>query len=98
MTITKEGIQNNLEPGIPNIESLKKFDSVVKAMKVKSYPVHIKLDTGMHRLGFMESELPELLKYLKAHKEIKVKSIYSHLAASDEPKWDKFTLGQIYSL
>lgn len=91
----KEIIQNNLEPGIPNIESLKKFDSVVKAMKVKSYPVHIKLDTGMHRLGFMESELPELLKYLKAHKEIKVKSIYSHLAASDEPKWDKFTLGQI---
>lgn len=91
----KEIIENNLEPGIPNLDALKKFDAVVNAMKVKSYPVHIKLDTGMHRLGFMESELPALLKYLKAHKEIHIQSIYSHLAASDEPKWDKFTLSQI---
>ncbi|MBQ1881917.1 MAG: alanine racemase, partial [Bacteroidales bacterium] len=91
----KEIIENGLEPGIPNLYSLKKFDAVVKKMGVDVYPVHIKLDTGMHRLGFMEKELPELLKFLKAHKEIKVQSIYSHLAASDEKKWDKFTLGQI---
>ena len=91
----KEIIENKLEPGIPNMYSLKKFDQVVKKMGVKSYPVHIKLDTGMHRLGFMEKELPELLEFLKFHKEIHVQSIYSHLAASDEKKWDKFTLSQI---
>lgn len=91
----KEIIENGLEPGMPNMESLKKFASVMKKMGIGSYPVHIKLDTGMHRLGFMEKELPELLEFLKKHKEIVVKSIYSHLAASDEKKWDKFTLGQI---
>ncbi len=91
----KEIIENGLEPGMPNMESLKKFTSVMKKAGVKSYPVHIKLDTGMHRLGFMEKELPELLEFLKKHKEIVVKSIYSHLAAADEKKWDKFTLGQI---
>jgi len=91
----KEIIENGLEPGMPNISSLKKFDALVKKMGLESYPVHIKLDTGMHRLGFMEKELPELIKFLKAHKEIKVQSIYTHLAASDEKKWDKFTLGQI---
>lgn len=91
----KELIENKLEPGMPNLESLKKFSATVKSLKLKSYPVHIKLDTGMHRLGFMEKELPALLEFLKAHKEIKVQSIYSHLAASDEKKWDKFTLSQI---
>ena len=50
----KEIIENGLEPGIPNLYSLKKFDAVVKKMGVDVYPVHIKLDTGMHRLGFME--------------------------------------------
>ena len=59
------------------------------------FPVHIKLDTGMHRLGFMTEELAELMDFMKECKAVKIKSIYSHLAASDDPSCDEFTLGQI---
>lgn len=88
-------IKWGLEPGIPSLTALKKFRAAMKEMEVSCYPVHIKLDTGMHRLGFMENEIEQLAAYLKKHPEIRVQSIYSHLAASDEKKWDKFTLGQI---
>lgn len=91
----KDLIEYGLEPGIPNIESLRIFDSVLEETGMESYPVHIKLDTGMHRLGFMEHELPALLDFLKSHPRIKVQSVYSHLAASDEARHDSFTLGQI---
>ena len=59
--------------------------------------VHIKLDTGMHRLGFDESDLPVLLYELKEHPQIKVATIFSHLAAADEPEWDDFTRNQLVS-
>ena len=49
----------------------------------------------MHRLGFMTSELPELFEYLKTCPEVRVKSIYSHLAVDDEPAMDEFTMAQI---
>ena len=57
--------------------------------------MHIKLDTGMHRLGFMPDELPALEAFLKAHDEVRVKSVYSHLAAAEDPAEDEFTLSQI---
>ena len=88
-------MKNSLEPGIPNIIALEKLVEVMREEGIKSYPVHIKLDTGMHRLGFMEHELAELKEFLQSHPQIIVKSIYSHLAASDEPEHDEFTLGQI---
>ncbi|MGM9786612.1 MAG: alanine racemase [Candidatus Cryptobacteroides sp.] len=90
-----EIIDNNLEPGIPNLYTLKAFCDTLAGRGVKDYPVHIKLDTGMHRLGFMTSELAELLAFLKDCPYVKVKSIYSHLAASEDPSSDQFTLGQI---
>ena len=64
-------------------------------MLFRSYPIHIKLDTGMHRLGFMSEELGELLAYLKRCKWVSVKSIYSHLAAADDSEHDEFTMEQI---
>ncbi len=91
----KDIIEYQLEPGMPNMHSLRIFNALLEEMGIEEYPVHIKLDTGMHRLGFMEKELPELLEFLKNNKRIKVQSIYSHLAASDEPQHDEFTLGQI---
>lgn len=91
----REIVEYSLEPGMPNLSSLLCFSKVLEEMGVEKYPVHIKLDTGMHRLGFMESELPALLDFLKKNGRIEVKSIYSHLAASDEPQHDEFTLGQI---
>lgn len=88
-------IENDLEPGIPNLYSLKVLCKVLQDRGIKDYPVHIKLDTGMHRLGFVTEELPELIDYLKDCQFVKVKSIYSHLASADMPENDEFTLGQV---
>ena len=91
----EEIVEHNLEPSLPTIEAVRKFDEFLKSKDITGYPAHIKLDTGMHRLGFMKDELPELLEYLKDKPRIKVQSIFSHLAASDDPQHDEFTLGQI---
>ena len=90
-----EIIDNSLEPGIPNLYSLKAFCEVLDKRGVKDFPVHIKLDTGMHRLGFMTEELEELMEFIKDCPQVKVKSVYSHHAAADDPSNDEFTLGQI---
>jgi len=90
-----EIIDNKLEPGIPNLYTLKAFEEVLQSRGIEDYPIHIKLDTGMHRLGFMTSEIKELSDYLKTCSSVKVKSIYSHLAVAEDPAMDKFTLGQI---
>ena len=87
-------IRYSLEPGIPNMYTLKALCTLLKSKGMKDFPVHIKLDTGMHRLGFMTSELPELLDFLSSTDLVKVRSIYSHLAASEDPQNDDFTRGQ----
>ena len=88
-------VNYGLEPGIPNMYSLKVLCNVLEKRGMTDFPVHIKLDTGMHRLGFMTEELAELMEFLKTCRSVKVKSVYSHLAASDDPSCDEFTLGQI---
>lgn len=90
-----ELISSRLEPGIPNMESLRILCDTLEEKGLKDFPVHIKLDTGMHRLGFMKSELGELLDFLKDSRQVKVKSVYSHLSVADEPDKDEFTLAQI---
>lgn len=91
----EEIIDNSLEPGIPNLSALKALVEVLNKRGVTDFPVHIKLDTGMHRLGFMTEEMSELTDFLKDCPAVKVKSVYSHLAASDDSSHDEFTLGQI---
>ena len=91
----EEIIDNHLEPGIPNLYTLKALCEVLASRGLRGFPVHIKLDTGMHRLGFMPGELPELMDFLKDCPWVKVKSVYSHLAAAEDPSSDDFTLGQI---
>ena len=88
-------INYGLEPGIPNLCSLKTLCEVLSKRGITDFPIHIKLDTGMHRLGFMSAELDELISYLQDCKLVKVKSVYSHLAAADEAENDAFTLEQI---
>ena len=75
--------------------SLRLFCETLEKRGITDYPVHIKLDTGMHRLGFMTSEIPELTAFLRDCKFVRVKSIFSHLAAAEDPDSDDFTLGQI---
>lgn len=90
-----EIIDYQLEPGIPNLYTLEGLCEELKAKGRKNFPIHIKLDTGMHRLGFVPSEIPDLIAYLKSTDLVKVVSVYSHLAAADEPQHDDFTLSQI---
>ena len=88
-------VNYGLEPGIPNLCSLKELCSVLEKRGLHGFPVHIKIDSGMHRLGFMTDELKELEDYLKDCPYVKVKSIYSHLAAADDPSCDDFTESQV---
>ena len=87
-------IDYKLEPGLPNLYTLEKFCAKLSERKILDYPAHIKLDTGMHRLGFMTGELRELKDFLSGRKEIRVKSLYSHLAAAEDPAEDEFTMRQ----
>lgn len=80
-----------LEPEIFNLRSLELFTAMARTLQAKEYPIHIKLDTGMHRLGFVESELPALVEELKQNAHVQVASIFSHLAASEDPTLDDFT-------
>jgi alanine racemase len=88
-------IEYQLEPEIYSINSLIAFLKTASGTGTVNYPVHIKVDTGMHRLGFVENDLPELCKILKNRPEISVASVFSHLAASDDSRHDEFTVSQI---
>ncbi len=88
-------IQHQLEPEIYSIKGLNAFLKLAEQKKLKNFPIHIKLDTGMHRLGFEEENVSELIAKLKDNKRVVVKSILSHLATSDEMKFIDFTLSQI---
>ncbi len=91
-------LQYELEPEIYNLRSL---GMLLKAMHATGRPhpaqadVHIKLDTGMHRLGFDEQEIGGLIKQLAESPAIRVKSAFSHLAGSDDPQLDAFTRQQL---
>jgi Alr-MurF fusion protein len=88
-------IQNNLEPEIYSFSSLTRFTEAAERYGLYQYPVHIKIDTGMHRLGFMPGDIEELAGRLKNLDCIRVMSVFSHLAGSDDPALDSFTRKQI---
>lgn len=87
-------IEWNLEPELFNRRILLKMVEALQEEEKESYPVHIKLDTGMHRLGFEEQELDELLDILSKHPELKVQSVFSHLSGSEVAELDSFTKEQ----
>lgn len=91
-------IKYNLEPDIYSFRSLLLLeDAIEKVESPLSSPIgiHIKLDTGMHRLGFQSEDIDELLKRLKNNDNIIVKSVYSHLAGSDSADFDYYTKQQL---
>lgn len=91
-------IKHRLEPEIFSLRSLQQFLTALAEMKVSEpFPVHLKLDTGMHRLGFSEEELPELLDKLTTTQQIKIASVFTHLVASDSKAHDDFTKQQLNS-
>lgn len=88
-------IDNQLEPEVYSMRILEEFVAALCRKGLQDYPVHIKLDTGMHRLGFMQNEVSQLLDFLQDDKSIHIQSIFSHLVASEDPEHDEFTKHQI---
>jgi len=86
---------NKLEPEIYSFRLLDSFVIAAEKLGLTDYPIHIKIDSGMHRLGFEQKDMEQLLTRLKAQNQVKVRSVFSHLSGSDEAKFDAFTKQQV---
>ena len=89
-------IMFNLEPEIYALDILEDFNQALNKHGIKRFPVHIKLNTGMNRSGFDEQDIPQVLEFFGTERSVYIRSIFSHLAGSDETMHDEFTLGQIH--
>lgn len=88
-------IKFNLEPNVYSITLLKGVIEAAKSLKIQNYPIHIKFNTGLNRLGFTKKDIPEILALVQNQKEIIVASVFSHIAASEDLNEQEFTLQQI---
>ena len=88
-------VQNNLEPELYSFKIFTSFVAFLKRQGLTDYPVHLKFDTGMHRLGFETQEAAELAGLLKDNTAVMVKSVFSHLASGEDPQEDPFTMEQM---
>jgi alanine racemase len=84
-------VHHRLEPELFSFSILKAFRNYLEEEGIQRYPVHIKLDTGMHRLGFLPLEVGPLASQLAQDPSLEVKSVFSHLSASEDPAEDAFT-------
>ncbi|HEX5625149.1 MAG TPA: bifunctional UDP-N-acetylmuramoyl-tripeptide:D-alanyl-D-alanine ligase/alanine racemase, partial [Saprospiraceae bacterium] len=84
--------EHRLEPEIFAMSQLQRL--VAETGRREAYPIHLKLDTGMHRLGFQEDEVEELIRFLKEQPQLQVRSIFSHLSGSDQEAFVAFTREQ----
>lgn len=90
-------IEFNLEPEIYSLELLSAFDQALERHGIEKYPVHLKLNTGMNRSGLDPEEIPALLKFFGTKRNVVIRSMFSHLAGSDEAVHDDYTMQQINS-
>jgi alanine racemase len=90
-----ELIDHCLEPSLYSRGILTGFLEAAQKQGQRHYPVHLKFNTGLNRLGFPEDDLEWIRARLSGSETLTVRSIFSHLAASDDPKEREFTLGQI---
>lgn len=86
---------NRLEPEIYSLDILREIIAEGERCGVTGYPVHIKIDSGMCRLGFTFEDLPAVVEMLRGQNVVTPASVFSHLAAADMPEEDEYTLGQI---
>lgn len=85
----------DLEPEVYSLEQLKDIINYLKLANKSDFKIHLKIDTGMHRMGFMSQDIPVLCQYLKDTKSLKVASIFSHLSSSEDSGDDAFTEQQV---
>lgn len=95
VSVFQQMIHYELQPEIYSLKELAALVALLKKDDKKAYPIHLKLNTGMNRLGFREEELSQLVEVLQRTPEVQVVSIFSHLATADDPKGRDFTLQQI---
>ena len=84
-------LENNLQPNIYSFQVLENIITAAESKGLEGVKVHIKIDSGMHRLGFYQEDMSELATRLNGQKSVQVVSIFSHLAGSDEEQFDAFT-------
>ena len=90
----KSIFDNNLEPEIYSIDFLRSLIDEARRRGIRNYPVHIKIDSGMHRLGFLLETLPEVIDVLKGQDHVVPSTVFSHLCAADDPAEDEYTRSQ----
>ena len=95
MTAFKTMFDNHLEPEVYSFQLLDALVREAEKSGITNYPIHIKIDTGMHRLGFLPDEIPQLIERLKAQDAVIVRSVFSHMVGSDSDWFDNFTRRQI---
>ena len=88
-------IKYSLEPEIYSLLSLEQFLAVASKHGLVNYPVHIKIDSGMHRLGFMPEDIDKLADKIRNQEYVRVISVFSHLAASEDSAFDNFSRHQV---
>lgn len=96
MNSLRQMVEHHLEPEVFSFAALKLLSETLQTQQISKYPIHIKLDTGMHRLGFQPHEIADLITLLLQCPQVKVQSAFSHLAGSDEAAFDDFTREQIH--
>lgn len=89
-------VESNLEPEIYSFGLLRSLDAFLQREGVQQYPIHIEVETGMNRLGFEENEIEKLSEHILHSSSFKIQSVFSHLAASEDPKQDEFTREQFH--
>lgn len=95
LTAFKTLFDNRLEPEVYSFFLLEEMIKVAERYGITNYPVHIKLDTGMHRLGFSPDDIPQLITRLKRQSAVIPRSVFSHFVGSDSSKFDAFSRKQI---
>lgn len=88
-------IAYNLEPNIYSLHNLNEFIKVVNAHNIKEYPIHLKFNSGLNRLGFNLNEVSDVIKLINKNPQVKVSSVFSHIAASEDLNEKEFTEKQI---
>ncbi|PCH72906.1 MAG: alanine racemase [Flavobacteriaceae bacterium] len=88
-------IQHHLEPNIYSFDTLNAFADILVKQDKRDYPIHIKINSGLNRLGFKATHIPALITALKKHDRLFISSLFSHIAASEDLNERVFTLEQI---
>ncbi|MFY0630395.1 MAG: alanine racemase [Flavobacteriaceae bacterium] len=91
----EELVAYRLEPSIYNFKTLTAFLALADKQLLLNYPIHLKFNTGLNRLGLWHTDIPLILSRIAASDHVKIESILSHLAASEDPEEREFTIGQL---